>query len=1059
MIATECPPPEELRALSTGRLADERSDELLEHLRGCEPCRSAIVSVADGEDSLVAALRSPEAPPAFDGEPGYRLALAKALGALAAVGDTTSDGVPTELPRAIGEYELVRPLGSGGMGSVFLARHTKLGREVAVKVLAGHRLGDPRMRERFDAEMRAVGKLHHPNIVTAHDAREVDGTAVLVTEYIDGLDLSELVARTGPLTVADACEIARQVAVALAYTHSQGFVHRDVKPSNIMLSRRGEVKLLDLGLARLQFDELESVGMTGTGQTMGTADYVAPEQVADSRSVDVRADIYSLGCTLFKLLCGSAPFADAEHLTAFAKMTAHVSEPPPSLADRLPDAPAGLVRLIAAMLAKEPRKRPQTPQAVAERLTAFTQGAELGRLAERAEALEPAKPLPQPASPSTRPSSPPTLPLLRRPIALWIALASGVAGMLLGAVLGILLTIEYPDGTTVRLEAPAGSRVTIGDATSGEADSDTAPATHTEPLSNAAGIPPLQFAILAEPNLKDEAVRAAIDKFLTSDKNRPVATEIGTWYPLSAANFPLASDGRLGLDSGMMPMGIAVAPGPNEPLSLFHNGQRYVLARNDSAGMIGWETIEGHVAATVTKQNDINRIELNFDEALFAKLNQLAEASVQRQIAIILGGKVIAAPVVHAGLKSSQAILEGDLSDEQIKALIDAIRGVGSGSEPIRKSTADPMSKSFKEFQGIWRVSELRVNVKEVEDAPETVWAFDGKKFYVANANTLTGGGTFDLRIDAHHHRITLRNERIEFGTDATVPGVYSVRPDGKLALSLKTSRDSTGTHQILTRIGDIPENLRQLQAILKGKNHELAQAIVNALKPAGFAEQDLPTTPVAGDPKDSRGAATPGKLRQLGLAFHNFYAPYGKFPGSTNVLEGARHSGGKTKLEPFSWRVAILPFIGENELFDQYRFDEPWDSEHNRTLLTKMPEVYRSPLAEGSDKPTPAGETHFQGFVGEQTALGTGGGLAMREFRDGTSNTLLIVESQASVPWTKPEDLRFEKPEDAKAIKPFDDSPLYYLNADGAAHEMDPVDWEKLAKLITRNGGEVVRP
>ena len=210
------------------------------------------------------------------------------------------------------------------MGSVFLARHTKLGREVALKVLASHRLADKRMRERFEAEMRAVGRLSHPHIVTAHDAREVDGTAVLVTEYIDGLDLGQLVARTGPLEIADACEIIRTVAVALQYTSGQGFVHRDVKPSNIMLSWSGDVKLLDLGLARLQDDRHKEVEITGTGQAMGTADYVAPEQVADSRSVDVRADIYSLGCTLFKILTGRAPFADLQHTTAFAKMTAHV---------------------------------------------------------------------------------------------------------------------------------------------------------------------------------------------------------------------------------------------------------------------------------------------------------------------------------------------------------------------------------------------------------------------------------------------------------------------------------------------------------------------------------------------------------------------------------------------------------------------------------------------------------------------------------------------------------------------------------------------------------------
>ena len=143
--------------------------------------------------------------------------------------------------------------------------------------------------------------------------RESDCLAVLRAlehNVMDELKQGKIVQLGGPLSIADSCEIIRKIAVALAYTDSQGFVHRDVKPSNIMLSRTGEVKLLDLGLARFQFSEPDHPEITGTGQTMGTADYVAPEQVTDSRSVDIRADVYSLGCTLMKLLTGFAPFAD-----------------------------------------------------------------------------------------------------------------------------------------------------------------------------------------------------------------------------------------------------------------------------------------------------------------------------------------------------------------------------------------------------------------------------------------------------------------------------------------------------------------------------------------------------------------------------------------------------------------------------------------------------------------------------------------------------------------------------------------------------------------------------
>ena len=142
-------------------------------------------------------------------------------------------------PTKMGDYEIVRLLGQGGMGTVYLANHEKLGRQVALKVLAHHRLLDQCMQERFGLEMRAIGALSHPNIVTAFDAREIEGTTVLVTEYIDGLDLGKVVNRLGKLSIPDACQVASVIARALAYTDERGFVHRDIKPSNIMLSSKG----------------------------------------------------------------------------------------------------------------------------------------------------------------------------------------------------------------------------------------------------------------------------------------------------------------------------------------------------------------------------------------------------------------------------------------------------------------------------------------------------------------------------------------------------------------------------------------------------------------------------------------------------------------------------------------------------------------------------------------------------------------------------------------------------------------------------------------------------
>lgn len=202
----------------------------------------------------------------------------------------------------------------------------------------------------------------------------------------------------------------------------------------------------------------------------------------------------------------------------------------------------------------------------------------------------------------------------------------------------------------------------------------------------------------------------------------------------------------------------------------------------------------------------------------------------------------------------------------------------------------------------------------------------------------------------------------------------------------------------------------------------------------------------------------TQHNLKQIGVAMHNFHDSYRKLPGSSNVREGGlRPSSGE--FHPFSWRVAILPFVENNELFEAYRFDQPWDGPDNLKLLERMPEVYRSPFASAEFVEVPQGHTLYQGLVGPQTALGPGHGEIFQTFTDGTSKTLLIVESLAAVPWTKPEDLPYSSAEDARRIQPLLGQPLNFVTADAVPRFMDPVDYDRLTKLITRNGGEPVEP
>ncbi len=203
-------------------------------------------------------------------------------------------------------------------------------------------------------------------------------------EYVDGWDFAKLVAHASPLKIADACELVRQTAVGLQHAHEQGLVHRDIKPSNLMLNRQGTVKILDLGLALLGANQPNRPEMTAAGTAMGTADYVSPEQVTDSHSVDVRSDIYSLGCTLYKLLSGQAPFVGPEYKNDVTKMMAHVQATPRSISVLRPDLPLELVAIIERMMAKDPAKRFSEPGEVARDLKPFAAGADLPALLNEA---------------------------------------------------------------------------------------------------------------------------------------------------------------------------------------------------------------------------------------------------------------------------------------------------------------------------------------------------------------------------------------------------------------------------------------------------------------------------------------------------------------------------------------------------------------------------------------------------------------------------------------------------------------------------------------------------
>jgi tRNA A-37 threonylcarbamoyl transferase component Bud32 len=299
-------------------------------------------------------------------------------------------------PTVLGDYDILEQLGGGGMGVVYKARHRRLHRIVALKTILTAHTRRPEALQRFVREVEAIGRLNHPNLVQCTDAREESGIHFLVMEYLEGADLAAIVKRGGPLGVREACEVIRQAAVGLEHIHEQGLVHRDIKPSNLMLTPQGIVKILDLGLARLRDETAGGESLTRSGQTMGTPDYIAPEQAIDAGRVDIRADLYSLGCTLYYLLLGQPPFGPPKHATPAAKFIAHAQAEFPHVIAERGDVPLEVAAILARLVSKRPEDRFGRPVEVAEVLVPWCAGAELARLLP-ADAVRPQQPSALPA--------------------------------------------------------------------------------------------------------------------------------------------------------------------------------------------------------------------------------------------------------------------------------------------------------------------------------------------------------------------------------------------------------------------------------------------------------------------------------------------------------------------------------------------------------------------------------------------------------------------------------------------------------------------------------------
>ncbi len=382
----DCPSAQDMRSFLSGRLNVDDTDRIANHVETCSTCQSHMEQFDTADASVDAMLGG-----------SHQIAFADESHCDRVTDAILAGGKQDKLASGslrFGEYEVMQPLGQGGMGMVYQARHVEMGTPTAVKILQPHRRTDQATIDRFEREMIAIGRLDHPNIVRALDAGQEGDQHYLVMEFVDGFDLSRVASVHGSLVIADAAEVIRQAATGLSYVHQHGCVHRDIKPSNLILSRDGIVKLMDLGLARVNeipiaetaadADDIlgvSTVGLTRTHQIMGTPEYMPPEQLADSSKVDHRADIYSLGCTLYKLLTGQSPLASSGSINALNQLVERVQAPTIPVCQKREDTPQVMSDLLDRMLAKRPEERPQTAEEVAVLIRPFAAGANLRRLA------------------------------------------------------------------------------------------------------------------------------------------------------------------------------------------------------------------------------------------------------------------------------------------------------------------------------------------------------------------------------------------------------------------------------------------------------------------------------------------------------------------------------------------------------------------------------------------------------------------------------------------------------------------------------------------------------